>query len=129
MTKYSVNSAQNQINVWKLVGICPVSGSICTQGEVTTQTLCVLQSQVTRACVQLVTLEPTKEWMLFVRALFSGARCDFEMPAMTITITLIATVENDRVVIICNSISHLSLKQFQIYLYAVELKFQCLPAR
>ena len=83
----------------------------------TTQTLCVLQSQVTRAFVKLVTPEPTKEWMLFVRALFSGARCDFEMPAMTMTITLMTAVAIDQVVI--------SLKQFQIYLYAVELKFQC----
>ena len=83
----------------------------------TTKTLCVLQSQVARAFVKLVTLEPTKEWMLFVRALFSGARCDFEMPAMTMTITLMTAVAIDQVVI--------SLKQFQIYLYAVELKFQC----
>ena len=91
----------------------------------TTKTLCVLQSQVARAFVKLVTLEPTKEWMLFVRALFSGAHYDFEMPAMTMTITLMATVAIDQVIIIYSSISHLSLKQFQIYLYAVELKFQC----
>ena len=91
----------------------------------TTQTFCVLQSRLTRAFVQLVTLEPAKEWMLCVRALFSGARCDFEMPAMTMTITLMATVAIDQVIIIYSSISHLSLKQFQIYLYAVELKFQC----
>ena len=63
--------------------------------------------------------------MLFVRALFSGARFDFEMPAMTMIITLMAIVAIDQVVKIYNSISHFSLKQFQIYLYAVELKFQC----
>ena len=95
------------------------------KARVTTQTLCVLQSQVTRAFVKLVTLEPTKEWVLFVRALFSGARFDFEMPAMTMIITLMAIVAIDQVVKIYNSISHFSLKQFQIYLYAVELKFQC----
>ena len=44
------------------------------QSTATTAASCVLQTRVARAIVKLVTLEPTRRKMLFVKALLAGVR-------------------------------------------------------